>query len=107
MKKLILIVMLVMSTISQLALANSTLSFTCDKQERSNKLRCTNGIAVNFPISYIRSSYEHKVTLAFECLIVGGDKLDAEALCDISLFEEYNHQSVPVEITSFRRTPLY
>lgn len=106
MKKLILIV-LATSIVSQLAFANPTLSFTCDKQELSNKLRCTNGIAVNFPIKYIRSSYEHKVTFAFECLIVGGDKLDVEALCDISLFDEYNHQGVPVEITSLRRNPLY
>lgn len=107
MKKLILIVVLATGTATQLAFANQTLSFTCDKQELSNKLRCTNGLAVNFPVSYIRSSYEHKVTLAFECLIVGGDKLDVEALCDISLFEEYNHQGVPVEITSLRRKPLY
>jgi hypothetical protein len=68
-------------------------------------------VAVNFPIEYVRPSYEDKASYGFECAVIGGNKLDVEALCDLSVdvrfAGDYHYKMVPVEITSLRRTPLY
>ncbi|MDO9181141.1 MAG: hypothetical protein Q7U04_01970 [Bacteriovorax sp.] len=98
------IIFLILSfSMLQTSYANSDTTFSCNKKSNSNKLRCSDGLAVNFPIQYVSPVFEDETTFSFNCKALGRTGVDVQAVCNINLTttdsKEYFYKDVSVVIT--------